>query len=110
MMRGMVGRGQLEPVDEAARSDAGEVWYAITAEGGTFLESLGVTVPPGRRPVRYHTDSTEVGLHLSGALGRALLARFDDLGWVERQKKQRLQITPDGLSGFDQRFGLQLDR
>jgi DNA-binding transcriptional ArsR family regulator len=110
VMRAMVERGHLEPVDEAAGSDAGEFWFAITAEGGAFLESFGVTVPPSRRPVRHHPDSTEVGSHLSGALGRALLARFADLGWVRRQKNQRLQITPDGLSGFGQQFGLQLDQ
>jgi DNA-binding transcriptional ArsR family regulator len=110
VMRVMVERGHLEPVDEAAEFDAGEVRYAITVEGGAFLEALGVTVPPSRRPVRHHPDSTEVGSHLSGALGRALLARFTDLGWVQRQRKQRLQITPDGLSGFGQRFGLQLDQ
>jgi DNA-binding transcriptional ArsR family regulator len=110
VMRAMVEQGHLEPVDEAAGSDAGEFWFAITAEGGTFLESFGVTVPPSRRPVRHHPDSTEIGSHLSGALGRALLARFADLGWVLRQKNQRLQITPDGLSGFGRQFGLQLDQ
>ena len=109
VMRAMVERGHLEPVDEAAASDAGEFWFAISGGGATFLESLGVTVPPSRRPVRHHPDSTEVGSHLSGALGRALLVRFADLGWVQRQKKQRLQITPDGLSGFGQQFGLQID-
>jgi DNA-binding transcriptional ArsR family regulator len=110
VMRVIVERGHLEPVDEAAEFDAGEVRYAITVEGGAFLEALGVTVPPSRRPVRHHADSTEGGLHLSGALGRALLARFVDLGWLLRQKKQRLQITPDGLTGFDQQFGLDLNQ
>lgn len=106
MMHAMVERGHLEPVDEADEAD--EVRYAITVEGGAFLETLGVIVPPSRRPVRYHADSTEEGLHLSGALGRSLLARFVDLGWLRRQQKQRLQITPDGLTGFDLRFGLVL--
>src|SRR6202042_339392 len=110
VMRVIVERGHLEPVDEAAEFDAGEVRYAITVEGGAFLEALGVTVPPSRRPVRHHADSTEGGPHLSGALGRALLARFVDLGWLLRQKKQRLQITPDGLTGFDQQFGLDLNQ
>jgi DNA-binding transcriptional ArsR family regulator len=108
MMRSMVERGHLEAVDAAAESDAGEVRYAITVSGGTFLETLGVTVPPSRRPVRHHADSTEEGLHLSGPLGRALLARFVDLDWLRRQKKQRLQITPDGVTGFDRQFGLDL--
>ena len=75
-----------------------------------FLEELGVIVPPSRRPVRYHPDSTEEGPHLSGVLGRALLARFVDLGWVRRQKRQRLEITPDGVTGLDQQFGVHLDQ
>jgi hypothetical protein len=108
MMHAMVERGHLEPAGEAAETDAGEVRYVITVDGRAFLETLGVTVPPSRRPVRHHADSTEEGLHLSGALGRALLARFVDLGWLRRQQKQRLQITPDGRSGFDLRFGLDL--
>jgi DNA-binding transcriptional ArsR family regulator len=106
MMHAMVEQGHLEPAGEAA--DVGEVRYVITVEGGAFLETLGVIVPPSRRPVRHHADSTEEGLHLSGALGRALLARFVDLGWLRRQNRQRLQITPDGRSGFDLRFGLDL--
>ena len=32
------------------------------------------------------------------------------LGWLLRQKKQRLQITPDGLSGFGKQFGLDLNQ
>jgi hypothetical protein len=63
VMYAMVERGHLEPVDEAAGSDAGEFWFAITVEGGAFLEALGVTVPPSWRPVRHHPDSTEVGSH-----------------------------------------------
>ena len=65
---------------------------------------------PGRRPVRYHSDSTEEGPHLSGVLGRALLARFVDLGWVRRQKRQRLEITPDGVTGLGKALRVDLDQ
>jgi predicted transcriptional regulator len=106
VMRAMVQRGHLEP----AGTDAGQVRYAITAEGGAFLAALGVTVPPSRRPVRQHADSTEDDPHLSGALGRALLTRFAELGWLRRQEKQRLQVTPAGLAGFDVQFGIHLDK
>src|SRR6202034_2233143 len=58
--------------------------------GWAVLEALGITVGPSRQPVRIHADSTEEGEHLSGALGRALLCGFEDLGWVRRQKEQRL--------------------
>src|ERR1700679_2628010 len=49
-MRPRGGRGHPGPVDEAGGFDAGEFWFAITPEGGTFLASFGVTVPPSRRP------------------------------------------------------------
>jgi transposase len=108
IMNAMVKQGHLEPVD-AAGMGAGEVRYTATADGGAFLEELGVRVPPSRRPVRYHGDSTEEGPHLSGVLGRALLSRFVDLGWVRRQKRQRLDITSDGLTGFERQFGVHLE-
>jgi hypothetical protein len=107
MMRAMVERGHLEPAGGTSDS---EVRYLITAQGCAFLEQLGVVVPPSRRPVRHHSDSTEESPHLSGALGRALLARFVELGWVRRQKKQRVQVTPDGVTGFAQELGIDLSR
>jgi hypothetical protein len=54
-------------------------------------------------------DSTEDGSHISGALGRALLAGLADLGWLHRHQNRRLRITPQGREGFGQRFGISLD-
>ena len=59
--------------------------------------------------MRYHPDSTEEGPHLSGVLGRALLARFVELGWVRRQRRQRLEIMPDGVTGLGQQLGVHLE-
>jgi hypothetical protein len=64
--------------------------YSITSEGWAFFETPGVVVPSSRQPVRHHKDSIEDGSHLSGALGRALLTRFVDLGWLQRHKNRRL--------------------
>ena len=110
IMRAMLEQRFLEPVDRAAGTSAAGVRYAATADGTAFLEELGVDLPPSRRPVRYHSDSTEEGPHLSGVLGRALLARFVDLGWVRRQKRQRLEITPDGVAGLDKALRVHLDQ
>jgi predicted transcriptional regulator len=110
IMRAMLEQRLLEPVDRAAAAGGAEVRYAITAEGTALLRELGVSVPPSRRPVRYHSDSTEEGPHLSGVIGRALLARFVDLDWVRRQKRQRLQITPEGVTGLDKHLGIHLDQ
>jgi DNA-binding transcriptional ArsR family regulator len=110
IMHAMLEQRFLEPVDRAAGTSAAGVRYAPTADGRAFLDELGVDLPPGRRPVRYHSDSTEEGPHLSGVLGRALLARFVDLGWVRRQKRQRLEITPDGVTGLDKALRVHLDQ
>jgi hypothetical protein len=108
LMRALVGPGHVGPVREAAGADPDQARYSITSGGVTFLETLGVAIPPGRQPVRHHMDSTEDGSHISGILGRALLARFVDLGWLHRAKNQRLHITPQGREGFGQQFGISL--
>ena len=64
LMRALVGRGHVGPVREAAGADPDQARYSITSGGVTFLETLGVAIPPGRQPVRYHMDSTEDGSHI----------------------------------------------
>jgi predicted transcriptional regulator len=102
VMRAMIEQGHVS-------ADPDRDQYSITSEGWAFLETFGVSVPPSRQPVRHHTDSTEAGSHLAGALGRALLVRFVDLGWLERHQNRRLRITPEGRKAFSQRFGVSLD-
>jgi hypothetical protein len=54
-------------------------------------------------------DWTEDRPHLGGALGAALLERFADLGWVERQDESRAMIvTTRGRRGFND-IGLTLE-
>jgi hypothetical protein len=108
LMRSLLAQGHLGPVHEAAAADPGQGLYSVTAAGAAFLETLGVAIPSGRQPVRYHLDSTEDGPHISGVLGRALLAGFVDIGWLQRHQR-RLRITPPGRQGFGQQFGISLD-
>jgi DNA-binding transcriptional ArsR family regulator len=109
LMSAMVEQGHVGLADEAAGPEAGPGRYSITSPGRAFLEEFGVAVPPGRLPVRYHPDSTEDGPHISGALGRAMLARFIDIGWLQRPTSRRLNITPEGRVGFNERLGIPLD-
>lgn len=109
LMRVMIEGRHLDRVGQASETDSADTRYVITAAGQAFLGQLGITVPPSRQPVRHHMDSTEDAPHLSGALGRALLRRFAELGWTQRQKNQRLRITPDGYTGLDQYFGIHLN-
>lgn len=109
LMRSLVGQGHVGPAHEATGVDPDQDRYLITTGGWTFLETFGVVVPPSRQPVRHHPDSTEDGSHLSGALGRALLARFVDLGWVQRHKNRRVHITSEGWNGLSDQFGISQD-
>jgi predicted transcriptional regulator len=109
LMGAMVPRRHLEPAGRTSNPAGRDSRYRLTDEGRAFLDDLGVTVPPPRQPIRHHADSTEDAPHLSGALGRALLARFVALGWVQRLERQRLRITPEGHAGFEQSFGVRLD-
>jgi hypothetical protein len=108
LMRSLLEQGHVGPAHEPADADPDQARYLITSAGGAFLETLGLAIPAGRQPVRHHRDSTEDGSHISGRLGRALLAGFADLGWLQRQNR-RLLITPQGRAGFGQQFGISLD-
>jgi DNA-binding transcriptional ArsR family regulator len=109
LMAAMVEQGHIAPANPAAGPEAGQDRYSITSEGTAFLQELGVAVPSGRLRLRYHPDSTEDGLHLSGALGRAMLTRFIDLGWLQRPTSRRLNITPEGRAGFSKQLRISLD-
>jgi DNA-binding transcriptional ArsR family regulator len=107
IMQAMIAREMIRPATRT-RSDA-ETSYALTGEGLAFLDALGAMPPPGGMPVRHHVDSTEDGPHLSGALGRMLLSRFVELGWLERQRNQRLHITAQGQAALRERLGIDLE-
>jgi DNA-binding transcriptional ArsR family regulator len=65
----------------------------LTAAGQTIVGALGLdpTPPPSRRPFcRTCLDWSERRHHLSGLLGSALLARFEQLGWARRVPDSRV--------------------
>ena len=65
----------------------------------------------GRAPARLCLDWTERRPHLAGPLGRALLHRALDAGWVERRVGTRaLIVTEDGFAAFGRCFGLERER
>jgi DNA-binding transcriptional ArsR family regulator len=111
VMRAMIEREHLAP--EADSSDtlaaADRTEYRLTEQGASFLDELGVRIPPNRRIVRFHLDTTEQLPHLSGVLGRGLLDRFTELGWVQRSAESRaVKVTSDGIWGFGAHFGIDL--
>lgn len=82
---------------------------ALTDQGTAFIERLGVDVATVRRlnrPLcRVCLDWSERRSHLAGALGAALLARFEELHWLRRSKDSRhVTFTSDGARAFSQAF------
>lgn len=73
---------------------------ALTDAGRTLVAALGIDPLPAaaRRPLcRHCLDWSERRHHLAGALGTALLARFQQLGWARRVPGSRvLAFSADG--------------
>jgi len=90
----------------ALSQDGGEV----TETGHAFLRDFGAEPGPGKRVFcRPCLDWSERRPHIAGRLGAALACRCFDLGWVARLRDTRaVAITPQGRSGFAERFGVTL--
>ena len=86
---------------------------AISAAGHRWLQDIGVAsgqLKPGKRGVaRRCLDWTERRHHVAGPLGRALLERFCEEGWlVRRQGSRGLRVTPKGAKGFREHFEIDV--
>jgi DNA-binding transcriptional ArsR family regulator len=104
------GDGTYDPEHRPGDHRAGyghEVDYRLTPAGQAFLDEFGVQVPPRRPLIRYCVDWSEQHHHLSGALGRGLLDRLTELGWIRRSDGSRaIKVTASGRAGLDQTFGI----
>ncbi len=82
----------------------------LTGLGRAALIALGVDIPAleqARRPLcRHCLDWSERRGHLGGALGAALLEHVLRSGWARRGEGRALHFTPEGLSLFEEAFGL----
>ncbi|MBT2207479.1 helix-turn-helix transcriptional regulator [Actinomadura sp. NEAU-AAG7] len=94
----------------AARTVAGAldpIGYALTASGAALFRGLGVR-PPVDRAVRCCVDWSEQRHHVAGSVGRLLLARFVNLGWLVPGGPRRvLAVTAEGRRAFASRFGVE---
>lgn len=103
-------RGHLvSKPDEAA----GSKLLVISAAGHRWLRDVGVaseSLKPGKRGVaRRCLDWTERRHHVAGPLGRALLDRFCEAGWLARRELSRgLRVTPKGASAFRRHFEIDV--
>jgi DNA-binding transcriptional ArsR family regulator len=94
---------------------AGRLGVALTERllrpANTVLADLGIdlaALETSRRPLfRCCTDWTERRPHVAGALGAALLRRYQDERWlVAVEDSRKLLVTPAGESAFRRFFGL----
>ena len=82
--------------------------YTVTRVGAGTLAELGIDVRSGEVAVAC-LDWTEQRNHIGGALGRCLLSRLLDLGWLAPDARTRaLRLTDAGQSTLPLRLGLQL--
>jgi DNA-binding transcriptional ArsR family regulator len=101
MYRSMLGRGFLT-------EDGADV--ALTSDGAGFVADFGIDLSrlsKARAPLcRSCLDWSERRTHLAGGLGRAMLVRMEEDGWVTRVPGQRvIRVTAKGEEAFAKVFG-----
>lgn len=100
MYRALLARGAL--------SESGED-IVLTDQGAAFLQDFGIDVDRlsrGKAPLcRSCLDWSARQTHLAGSVGRALLARMQELGWVSRVEGTRiLRFSGAGTRAFEETF------
>ncbi len=88
---------------------AGDQVLAVSKPGEVFLAGLGIELPvqgKSRRPLcRACLDWSARRSHLAGALGAALLTRFEDLKWAARIPDTRIiRFSRRGEAAFAETF------
>jgi DNA-binding transcriptional ArsR family regulator len=96
----LIHRGFLRTEDEA---------LDLSEDGRAFVTVFGIDVErleSGKMPVcRECLDWSERRSHLAGSLGRALLGRFEEMGWVTMERAARIvRFSPAGETAFASSF------
>lgn len=102
MYDGFVSRGFLKP---------SEADLNLTETGAAFVSDFGIDLEALRKrksPLcKECLDWSERRSHLAGSLGRALLTRFEQLGWAHRVDGTRIiRFTSQGKKQFNAHFVL----
>lgn len=113
-LAGRLGTMIADSLQARGYAEISEGSATITHSGRSFLEDFGLA--PGepstsRRPFcRACLDWSERRPHLAGWVGKALLDRSLDLGWVVRVPAGRvLRVTPGGRRGYAEAFGIAFE-
>jgi DNA-binding transcriptional ArsR family regulator len=82
--------------------------FTVTKQGASTLLELGIDARAGD-VVRGCLDWTEQRDHIAGRVGRALMSRLLELGWLSRDEGTRaLHLTDAGRTDLPLRLGLRL--
>lgn len=82
--------------------------FVVTRRGAKRLAAVGVDAREGDT-ARACLDWTEDRHHVAGELGRSLLTRFVELGWLARDPKTRaMRVTDSGRVALPDAFGVEL--
>ena len=94
--------------------DLGADGAALTDEGRSLLDRIGVELPPcseGKGAVfcRPCLDWSERRHHIAGAVGAALYRTFVARGWIRRAEGSRtVNVTPPGREALRRHFGVEV--
>jgi DNA-binding transcriptional ArsR family regulator len=82
--------------------------YTVTEHGASTLAKLGIDAGAGD-VARCCLDWTEQRHHVAGTLGRALMTRLLELGWLSRDPRTRaMHLTDAGRVNLPTRLGVRL--
>lgn len=85
--------------------------FSLTDQGAAFFQQFGIdleSLHKSKRPFsKKCLDGTERKFHLGGSLGRALVLKFEELGWIEKVEGRRaILLTAKGKRGLKEHFHL----
>ncbi|HEV7133411.1 MAG TPA: helix-turn-helix transcriptional regulator [Gaiellaceae bacterium] len=107
----LAGRLGVAVTDALCEHDVlspGEDGFVVTSGGAAALAELGVAARSGD-VARSCLDWTEQSGHVAGPLGRALLSRFVELGWLSHDRATRaVHLTEAGRAELPARVGVRL--
>jgi DNA-binding transcriptional ArsR family regulator len=82
--------------------------YRVTERGVRTLADIGIDTEAAE-PARGCLDWTEQRHHIAGPLGRRLMARFLELGWVSLDSKSRgVRLSDIGRAGLREDLAVEL--
>lgn len=109
-LAGEMGVTMFQSMKARGHFATGPEGLCLTDDGTRFASSLGLDLPAlarSRAPMcRECLDWSARQSHLAGKLGRAMLARFIELGWASRVPGTRVvRFSDSGTRAFNESFG-----